>query len=68
MRHLKHDMISPLTFMDDVIDSKNSHKGDKEIMEERERCMKSGIAPPPDMTYKERCSEIRKRNEVEIEK
>jgi hypothetical protein len=54
--------------MDDVIDSKNSHKGDKEIMEERERCMKSGIAPPPDMTYKERCSEIRKRNEVEIEK
>ena len=68
MRHLKHDMTSPLTFMDDVIDSKNSHKGDKEIMEERERCMKSGIAPPPDMTYKERCSEIRKRNEVEIEK
>ena len=57
-----------MVFIDEVIDSKKSHKGDKEILEERERCRISGNASPTDMTYKERCCEIRSRNETEIEK
>lgn len=66
MRHLKHDTTPPLDFIDGVIDSKNEHNGDKEILDERERCRKVGVALSPDMTFKERCYEIIRRNSNEI--
>lgn len=66
MRHLNHDITPPLDFIDQVIESMSLHEGDKDIIQERERCMDVGITPPPNQTYKERCSEIRKKNVDEI--
>lgn len=66
MRHLNHDKTPPLDFIDQVIESMSLHEGDKDIIQERERCMDVGITPPPNQTYKERCSEIRKKNVDEI--
>lgn len=68
MRHLKHNTTPPLDYIDSVIAAKKAHKGDKAILAERERCKEAGVAAPSELTYKERCSELRKRNEVEIKK
>ena len=62
MRHLKHNTTSPLVFIDKVIATKHLRGDDKIILAERERCKASGTVPPADLTYKERCAEIRKRN------
>lgn len=68
MRHLKHNTTPPLDYIDQVIASKKAHKDDKAIIEERNRCKAAGQLPPADLTYKERCAEIRNRNKDEIEK
>lgn len=66
MRHLKHNTTSPLVFIDGVIAAKKAHKGDKSIIEERRICIAAGVTPPADLTYKERCMELRQRNTNEI--
>lgn len=68
MRHLKHKTVSPLVFIDGVIASKRSRGDDDKIEEVRAKCKATGKPVPPDLTYKERCSEIRLRNEEEIKK
>lgn len=68
MRHLKHNTTSPLAFIDAVIASKHAHADDKEIEQKRIICKAAGKPLPPDLTYKERCREIRRLNEDEIKK
>lgn len=68
MRHLKHNTTPPLDYIDQIIASKKAHKDDKAIIAKRKRCKAVGVQPPADLTYKERCAEIRKRNKDEIEK
>lgn len=68
MRHLKHNITPPLAFIDQVIASKHLRGDDKKILAERERCTAAGMVPPADLTYKERCAAIRKRNKDEINK
>ncbi len=63
MRHLKHNTQSPLAFIDDVIASKHARGGDDVIEETRAKCKAAGKPIPPALTYKERCSELRRRNE-----
>lgn len=68
MKHLNHCTTPPFDFVDGVIASKRDHDGDDVIMAERKRCQIVGIQPPADLTYKERCVEIWKRNKVEFDK
>lgn len=63
MRHLKHNTTSPIDYIDEVIVSKRERDDDKIILAEREKCKTNGKPIPPSLTYKERCSEIRTRNE-----
>lgn len=68
MRHLNHIITEPVEFIEEVIASKKAHKADADIIDERNRCKRAGKQPPLDLTYKERCLEIRHKNQVEIEK
>lgn len=68
MRHLKHITTEPVDFIDEVISSKKAHKGDSDIIKERNRCKTAGLPIPATLTYKEKCTEIRNRNKTEIEK
>ena len=66
MRHLKHNTTSPIDYIDEVIASKRERNDDKDILAERDKCRVKGKPIPPALTYKERCSEIRLRNEKGI--
>ena len=68
MRHLKHNTTAPIDYIDEVIASKRERDDDKDISAEREKCKAKGEPLPPALTYKERCSEIRRRNEKVINK
>lgn len=68
MRHLKHNITPPLDYIDGVIASKRARGDDDLIEKERAKCRAAGKPIPPDLTYKERCSEIRQRNKEELKK
>ena len=68
MRHLKHNTTPPLVYIGGVIASKRAGGDDNLIEKKRAKSRAAGKPIPPDLTYKERCCEIIKRNEEEIKK
>ena len=68
MRHLRHNTTPPIYYIDEVIASKRARKDDDAIMARRKACKAAGMPQPVELTYKERCAELRTRNEAEIKK